>query len=78
LQEKLEELRLNLVNSLTEQFDREMRRSTQRIEETVAPFARFVRAETDKLKVQHDSLVEIEAHITGLQGQLNTKSPTEM
>jgi len=76
LQEKLEELRLNLVNSLTEQFDREMRRSTQRIEETVAPFARFVRAETDKLTVQNDALVEIEAHITGLQGQLNTKTPS--
>jgi small GTP-binding protein len=76
LQEKLEDLRLNLVNSLTEQFDREMRRSTQRIEETVAPFARFVRAETDKLTAQHDALVEIEAHITGLQEQLNTQSPT--
>ncbi len=74
LQEKLEELRHNLINSLTEQFDREMRRSTQRIEETVAPFARFVRAETDKLTAQHDSLMEIEAHITGLQGQINVQS----
>ena len=74
LQEKLEELRLNLVTSLTEQFDREMRRSTQRIEDTVAPFARFVRAESDKLTVQHHALVEIEAHITGLQGQINVKT----
>jgi small GTP-binding protein len=74
LQEKLAELRHKLVSSLTEQFDREMRGSTQRIENTVAPFARFVRAETDKLTAQHDTLVEIEAHITGLQGQINVKT----
>ncbi|PID84982.1 MAG: dynamin [Chloroflexi bacterium] len=77
LQEKLAELRHTLVNSLTRQFDREMRHSTERIEDTVAPFTRFVRAETDKLTAQHDTLVEIEAHIIGLQGQINTQSLTE-
>jgi small GTP-binding protein len=70
LQDKLADLRHRLVSSLTEQFDREMRRSTQRIEDTIAPFARFVRAETDKITGQHAALVELEAHILGLQSQL--------
>ncbi|MBK8987983.1 MAG: dynamin family protein [Chloroflexi bacterium] len=70
LEVKLSELRQKLVGSLTEQFEREMRRSTQRIEDTVAPFARFVRAETDKITRQHDQLASLEAHIVGLQSQL--------
>jgi small GTP-binding protein len=70
LETKLSELRQKLVTSLSEQFEREMRRSTQRIEDTVAPFARFVRAETDKITDQHDQLAALEAHMLGLQSQL--------
>ena len=65
--EKLNELRTTLVGSLTTQFDREIRRSTQRIEDTIAPCTRFVRAEEEKLTAQQDQFVELEAHITGLQ-----------
>jgi hypothetical protein len=65
--DKLDELRTTLVGSLTTQFDREMRRSTARIEDTIAPFTRFVRAEEEKLTAQQDQLVELEAQITGLQ-----------
>ena len=73
LETKISEMRQKLVNSLTNQFRREMQRSTQRIEDTVAPFTRFVRAENDKLTGQHDQLVELEAHIIGLQAQLKLK-----
>jgi small GTP-binding protein len=65
--EKLAELRTKLVDSLTSQFEREIQRSTQRIEDTIAPFTRFVRAEEVKLATQQDQLLELEAHITGLQ-----------
>lgn len=70
LEAKLSELRQKLVTSLTEQFEREMRRSTQRIEDTVAPFARFVRAETDKLSGQQANLADLEQQISALQSQL--------
>ena len=46
---KLEDLRTRLVGNLEQQFAREMRRSAQRVEDTVAPFDRFVRAERDRL-----------------------------
>jgi small GTP-binding protein len=67
LETKLNDLRQQLMQSLTEQFNREMRRATQRIEDTVAPYARFVRAENDALRKQQETLVELEAHITGLR-----------
>lgn len=75
--EKLADLRQKLVSSLTEQFTREMRRGAQRIEDTIAPFARFVRAENDKISAQRDELVELEAHISGLQAQLKLKAIAE-
>lgn len=77
LEEKLEDLRHRLVNNLTEQFNREMRRGAQRIEDTVSPFARFVRAESDKLTSQQSTLIELEAHIIGLQAQLNLTAVAE-
>lgn len=74
LQEKLAELRRKLVSSLTEQFQREMKRSAQRVEDTVAPFSRFVRAQTDKYEKQQTQLEAIEAHIEGLQAHLQAES----
>lgn len=67
---KLTDLRQKLADTLSEQFDRELRRSRQRIEDSIAPFSRFVRAENQKLEVQRDSVEELEAHITGLRAQL--------
>jgi small GTP-binding protein len=72
LEAKLSELRQKLVSSLTEQFEREMRRSTQRIEDTIAPFSRFVRAETDKLSGQQERLTNLERQIVELQRQLKS------
>ena len=70
LSEKLAELRRKLVTGLTDQFEREMRRGAQRIVDTLAPFTRFVRAENDKIAAQREALVELEAHVIGLQAQL--------
>lgn len=70
LSDKLTTLRDRLVSTLTEQFQREMKRSAQRVEDTVAPFSRFVRAENEKYTNQHDSLEELEAHLLGLQAHL--------
>jgi small GTP-binding protein len=70
--EKLADLRTTLMDSLTTQFDREMRRSTQRLEETIAPFTRFVRAEEEKLLEQRERLLIIDSQITGLQDILGS------
>lgn len=73
LEAKLAELRNKLVSSLTEQFQREMKRSARRVEDTVAPFSRFVRSETEKYTRQQERLAELEAHIHGLQAHLKVE-----
>lgn len=67
---KLSDLRQKLVGNLEQQFDREMRRSSQRIEDTIAPFDRFVRAERDRLISRQARLNELESHLSDLQHQL--------
>lgn len=73
LADKLAELRQKLVTSLDDQFEREMRHSAERIEDTVAPFSRFVRSETDRIAGQRDQLRELKAHINDLQHSLESK-----
>lgn len=70
LHERLEELRGELLANLREQFSREMRRGAQRVEDVVAPFSRFVRAEREKIEVQREQLLEIEEQVVGLQRQV--------
>ncbi len=77
LEEKLQNLRTKLVSSLTDQFQREMKRSAQRVEDTIAPFSRFVRSETEKYSKQQERLEEIEAHIQGLQAHLQIEGVPE-
>ena len=69
--EKLDDLRSKLVDSLSAQFDREMRRSTARLEETIAPFTRFVRAEEAKLLAHQEQLRAIQSQMNGLQAMLD-------
>lgn len=70
LADNLEALRQKLMAGLTQQFEREMQRSARRVEDTVAPFSRFVRAEQEKIAKRQRTFVELEAHIVGLKSQL--------
>jgi small GTP-binding protein len=56
LRGKIGELRESLVSTLRAQFEREIERSMQNINEAIAPYTRFVRAERDKLDEAHASL----------------------
>ena len=56
LRAKLEELRTQLRTSLDEQFEKEITRSRRRIEETIAPYTRFVESERDKLATRQGEL----------------------
>jgi predicted phage tail protein len=42
----------------------------QRLEDAVAPFSRFVRAERGKIESRREALDELEEQILGLQQQL--------
>ncbi|MBP9503204.1 MAG: dynamin family protein [Candidatus Promineofilum sp.] len=68
--EKLDDLRRRLVDNLQQQFEREMRNSAQRIEDTIAPFDRFVRSERDRLTTRQQSLQGLSATVSDLTRRL--------
>ncbi|MBN1995872.1 MAG: dynamin family protein [Anaerolineae bacterium] len=58
MMERVAALRLQLTNALTTQFEKELNRSLQRINEAIAPYTRFVRAEQQKLQETQAELSE--------------------
>lgn len=67
---KIAALREQLVDSLRSQFDREIERSLQRIDEAIAPYTRFVRAERGKLLDTQTELQEIKNKLDHLKVQV--------
>jgi hypothetical protein len=49
MREKIAAMRTRLSSAIRTEFESETRRSGQRIRESIAPYARFVRAEREKL-----------------------------
>jgi hypothetical protein len=58
MMDRVAALRIQLTNALTTQFEKELNRSLQRINEAIAPYTRFVRAEQQKLQETQAELKE--------------------
>lgn len=71
MREKIGEMRKQLVSSLHEQFDQEMARSLQRINDAIAPYTRFVRAEKAKLVDARSSFSDIRQNLVDLETRVN-------
>lgn len=67
---KLAELRDQLLTGLTEQFDREMRRTIRRIEDTISPYSRFIRSEKEGIANRQSTYASLENRIESLQTRL--------
>lgn len=67
---KVTGLRERLTNSLRGQFGREIERSLHDINEAIAPYTRFVRAERGKLEETQTRLEEIHADMNRLQARI--------
>jgi small GTP-binding protein len=72
LREKIESLREKLMEGLTGQFDREIDASLRRIEEAIAPYTRFVRAERDKLTDVRGELKTITEGLARLRARVES------
>ena len=70
LREKIEALRNQLMASLTGQFDREIERSRRRIEEAIAPYTRFVRAERERLTEVRGELRGVDEGLVRLRSRV--------
>jgi small GTP-binding protein len=68
--DKISAMREQLMSTLTGQFDREMERSLHRIDEAIAPYTRFIRAERDRLSETRDELTRIREGLARLKAQI--------
>ncbi len=72
LRRKIGGVRYQLMSALTRQFDLEMQHSVQRIQEAIAPYTRFVRAEQTRLSEVRTQLLNINQQLERLQALIET------
>jgi small GTP-binding protein len=72
LHEKLTELRSKLVSSLTNEFEKEIKQSQQRIEDAISPYTRFIRAETNHIEKFQEELNKAHVEISQLQAEIES------
>ncbi|MGI6740153.1 MAG: dynamin family protein [Brevefilum sp.] len=70
LHERLTELRSDLVTTLRKEFEKEMEDSLERIEEAIAPYSRFVRAESERTEKIQAELSEAALEIDQLKMEI--------
>ncbi len=70
LHAKIEKMRTDLMASLTGQFDREIDRGVQRVQDSIAPYTRFVRAERERLTAVQEEFAGLERQFAGLQDRI--------
>jgi small GTP-binding protein len=71
---KIADVRSRLSAALRKQFSTEIQRSGGRIQESIAPYSRFIRAEGDKLKEVDRELTEISAAIAALRARIERRA----
>lgn len=70
LRGRVAELQARLAASLTGQFETELSRSTQSIQEAIQPYTRFVRTEREKLTAVAGDLADIEQRLRALRAEI--------
>ncbi len=70
MRQKIAALRQRLSEALHQQFSREIAKSGERIQESIAPYSRFVRSEGEKLRTTEQELREIAASIASLRARI--------
>jgi small GTP-binding protein len=70
IRDRIMALRAQLIQSLDSRFSQEIDRSLQHINETIAPYTRFVRGEREKLQETQMSLRNIKGEIDGLKAKV--------
>ncbi len=68
---KVAEMRERLTRALRTQFEREIERSLQHINDAIAPYTRFVRSERDKLDEARTTLEALQTDLGKLRAQID-------
>jgi hypothetical protein len=67
---KVADLRTNLITALRAHFEREIERSLQHIQDAIAPYTRFVKAERTKLTDSQAELDKVREDLIRLRVQI--------
>ena len=70
LRERVNELRSQLQEALSKQFEGELQASTQRLHEAIAPYTRFVRVEREKLDRMSSELQNAKQTLATLRNEV--------
>ncbi len=74
LRQKLGALRTQLMTGLTDHFEKEATRGRRRLSETIAPYTRFVRSESERLGGHRDRLEDLGERLGELQARVGSLS----
>jgi hypothetical protein len=69
---KMEELRTRLRRSISEQFQKELNNSILRVQEAIAPYTRFVRAEQKKTVATQEQLQHLDRDLLALKNEIES------
>jgi len=70
--EKMEELRTRLHESMEEQFRKELNNATGRVQDAIAPYTRFVRAEQEKTTTMQELITRLNNAVLALRNTIET------
>jgi hypothetical protein len=71
LKRKIAALRSELMNALGSHFEKEADRGRRRLDETIAPYTRFVRSESEKLESDREKLVDLSERAAEMTARVN-------
>ena len=74
MRRKIGSVRARLSEALHAQFEQEIRKSGERIRDSIAPYSRFIRAEGEKLRTTEQELREIAAEIASLRARIDKRA----
>jgi small GTP-binding protein len=74
MRRKIADVRQRLSEALRRQFDTEVARSGDRIQEGIAPYSRFVRAEGENLRAMEQELREISTALESLRARIDRQA----
>ena len=73
LRQKVGQVREQLVSGLSGQFEQEMKQSIARIQEAIAPYTRFIRAERDRLNESREEIARLRQSVDQLKARIESQ-----
>ena len=78
LHEKIAGMRTQLISALTAQFDKEVKGSVRRVEDAIAPYTRFIKAEQGKLNESANKFKDLQEQLLMQSSTLNAQAAAPM